>query len=90
MRTYYPISNIWNGKETLILEEFESICDNCEGKGGFRFPEPNGCSSEHYDYIEVCKICGGTGKIDWITKLRKYNESEYHHPRNQIRGSTSG
>ena len=49
------------------LEEYEEICSNCGGSG---WVEKNyGCVSV-YTQWHICLNCAGTGKIDWIDKIK--------------------
>lgn len=46
-------------------EIYERICSECGGWGW----DENG-------WFGVCKTCNGTGKIDWITEIKKVNKKE--------------
>ena len=48
-------------KNEIKLKEYECICPKCKG---LKFT-----TMKHTDdYVESCKKCHGTGKVDWVAR----------------------
>lgn len=56
-----PIYNLWSEKPYITLKPAEEICPECKGNG----------VSDHKPYgYYICRFCFGTGKVDWIKRIR--------------------
>ena len=47
--------------EKLKIKEYEEKCTECSGRGWFWTED-----DERYS----CNNCGGTGKLDWLEKIK--------------------
>ena len=56
-----PIYNLWTETPYIVLKPGEEICPQCEGAGLF--------NRTHYGH-QVCYLCFGSGKVDWIKRIR--------------------
>lgn len=51
-----------------MTELIEERCSECKGDGYFQIPALN--------IFRVCKLCGGTGKTDWISNVNKSHKKQ--------------
>lgn len=59
--TEIPIYNVWSDIPYITLNPAEELCPKCKGSG-VSTPTP-------YGYL-ICNLCFGSGKVDWIKRIR--------------------
>jgi DnaJ-class molecular chaperone len=67
------VCNIWLPRCSLTLSPSEILCPNCNGQGA-KMTDAHFKSRSFT--ITKCILCGGEGKIDWITQVTKKPRSQ--------------
>jgi DnaJ-class molecular chaperone len=67
-----------NLKRYISVEEGESLCSKCKGKGRIPIKETNRFESTNILKTTLeCDFCLGKGKTDWVeitTKIRRFSD----------------